>query len=321
MRAQSSGARSAGSRAAWRGWGRGKAGAGGLAGGVEGTSGFTTEVEHRAWRPALRYNRFHHFRDGPMRLFETLGHYHDHFSYVILSAPDGFPEQDWDRPGMTQRERFDELFGQLLAGSALAEKQLKDARRVGVFRELLKMAHEAYEAGDRKLGAHTLQEAEGLVWPSRAGRPKHAVEAERRAFGELLLYRDVVVSPYPFEGSEADLGEVQRRLWRHAAAEVERLRRDPEPLVKTWAMTRDRTFMVPAGRSKKAMRQAIRDGAADGSLIGCVRAELLPGGGLLCIDVEEAGRPRVSIRALTQEDGSAKPRFHLEDPELFAGAG
>lgn len=256
-----------------------------------------------------------------MRLFETLGHYHDHLSHILLCAPDRFPEYDWDPRGMTQRERFDEGFGQLLAGSSLAEKRLKDERRVGVWRELLKMAHEAYLAGDRKRGAHTLQAAEGLVWTSRAVRPKHAVEAERRAFGELLLYRDVVVSPYPYEGTETDLGEVQRRLWRHAVAEVESLRDGLEPLVRTWAMGREGTIVTPGGRSKKAIRQAILDGAANGSLIGCARAELLPGGRLLCVDVEEVGRPRVSIRALTQEDGSVATRFHLEDPEWFGLAG
>lgn len=255
-----------------------------------------------------------------MHLFETLGHYHDHLSHVMFSAPDGFPEYDWDRPGLTQRERFDEAFGQLVAGSGLAEKRLKDERRVGVWRELLKMAHEAYLAGDRKRGAHTLKEAEGLVWTSQAVRPKHAVEAERRAFGELLLYRDAVVSPYPCEGTEADLGEVQRQLWRHAAAEVERLRDGLEPLVRTWAMARDGTIRVPTGRSWTAIRQAIRDGATDGSLIGWAKAELLPGGRLLCVDVEEAGRARVSVRTLTHADGSVQTRFHLEDPGLFSAA-
>lgn len=255
-----------------------------------------------------------------MRLFETLGHYHDHLRHIMFSAPDGFPEYDWDPRRMTQRKRFDEAYERLLAGSGLAEKRLKDGRQVGIWRELLKMAHEAYLAGDRKRGAHILQEAEGLVWTSQAVRPKHAVEAERRAFGDLLLYRDVVLSPYPCEGTEADLGEVQRQLWRHAVAEVERLSDGLEPLVRSWTMACDGTVRVVTGRSRKAMLQTVRDGAADGSFVGWARAELLPGGGLLCVDVEQAGRARVSVRALTQQDGSVVTRFHLEDPDLFSAA-
>lgn len=69
------------------------------------------------------------------------------------------------------------------------------------------MSHEAYSEGDSKRGSHVLQEAEGLVWQSRASRLKHVVEAERRAFGDVVLFKDVVVSPYPYEGSEEDLAQ------------------------------------------------------------------------------------------------------------------
>jgi hypothetical protein len=252
-----------------------------------------------------------------MRQFETLGQYHDCWATVILCAPTDFPEQDWDRPGMTQRDRLDEAFELLRSGSDFADKKLKDSRRIGVFHELLKMSYEAYVAGDGTLGAHALQEAEGLVWTGRASRLKHVVEAERRAFGEVILFKDVVVSPYPYEGSEADLGDVQRQLWRHAAAEIEKLRVEFEPLVRTWAMERGGKIREVNGRSRKAIRQLICDGATDGSLVGAASAELLPCGQLLCIDVEETGKPLISVRQLKQDDSPGKPRFHLDEPRLF----
>lgn len=256
-----------------------------------------------------------------MRQFETLGQYHDCWATVILCAPSDFPEEDWDPPGMTQRDRLDEAFALLRSGIGFAERKLKEPRRIGVFHELINMSYEAYVAGDDKLGAHALQEAEGLVWSSRASRLKHVVEAERRAFGDVILFKDVVVSPYPYEGGEADLGDVQRQLWQHAVAEVERLRVELDPLVKTWAMELDGTIQETRGRSRKATRELIRAGAMNGSLIGAATAELLPGGRLLCVDVEEVGKPLVSIRRLTEAGTPGDWRFHLDEPRLFSTTG
>ncbi len=245
--------------------------------------------------------------------FETLGHYHDHLVYVETCAPD-FPVETWEPPSMTQRDRLDEAFELLRAGAHLAEKKLKDARRAGVFRELVTMSFEAFVAGDCTLGRQALQEAEGMVWIKQARRPKHVVEAERRAFGDVVIFRDVVISPYPYEGTEADLGDVQRQLWRHAAAEVERLGSSDEPLFQHWVMARDGTIRVAAGRSRKAIQHAIRGGAADGSLKGAALADQMTGGGLLAIHVEEAGKPAVSIVRLTQNGVVGEWRFHLNDP-------
>ena len=63
------------------------------------------------------------------------------------------------------------------------------------------MSHEAYLAGDRKTGAHVLQECEGMIWKGSAGRPKYMVEAERRAFGKVVRFQDDIASPCPLEGT------------------------------------------------------------------------------------------------------------------------
>ncbi|HEY8880319.1 MAG TPA: hypothetical protein VIN03_22305 [Roseateles sp.] len=248
-----------------------------------------------------------------MYQFRTLAEYHDHWSLVLVCAPDDFFEEDWDPPGMTQQQRFEEAWALLRSGDHFAEKQLKnDARRLRIFHELLKMSREAFDAGDAKRGCHTMQEAEGLVWPSRAPRLKHVVEAEQRAFGEVLLYSHVVVTPYPCEGTEADLGDVQRRMWQHVAAEVDKLDPGSTASFLCWVMQRDGSIRAFKGRSRKATLESIRQGARDGSLLGAAVAELIPSKHLMSIDVEEPGRPRISIR------GSDEKRyFHLEDARFF----
>ena len=226
------------------------------------------------------------------------------------------PEYDWDTPKRSQAQRLEEAFGSLQAGAHFAEKKLKEPRLIGVFRELLKMSHEAYLAGDSKRGAHVLQEAEGLVWQSRASRLKHVVEAERRAFGEVVLFKDVVVSPYPYEGSEADLGDLQRKLWSHATAEMDALSTDQVSVSQTWVIEADGVIRSIKGRSKKSIMQDVTDGAREGRLHGYAMATLI-GRELLCVDVEEYGKPRVSVRRLSKPGAEAVPRFHLDEPEIF----
>jgi len=133
-----------------------------------------------------------------------------------------------------------------------------------------------------------------MVWASQARPPKHVVEAERRAFGEVVLFRDAVVTPYLYAGTEADLGDVQRQLWRHAAAEVERVRSGGQKLFRHWVMERDAAIRAATGRSRKAIQQSIRDGAVDGSLKDAALADLMTGGDRFRIHVEEAGKAAVS---------------------------
>ncbi len=248
--------------------------------------------------------------------FESLGQYHDSWATIILCAPDQFPEYDWDTPKRSQAQRLEEAFVSLQAGAHLAEKKLKEPRLIGVFRELLKMSHEAYIEGDSKRGAHVLQEAEGLVWQSRASLLKHVVEAERRAFGDVVLFKDVVVSPYPYEGSEEDLGDLQRKLWSHATAEMDVLSTDQVSVSRVWVIEADGVIRLIKGRSRKSIMQDVTDGARQGRLHGYAMATLI-GRELLCVDVEEYGRPRVSVRRLSKPGAAAVPRFHLDEPEIF----
>jgi len=248
--------------------------------------------------------------------FESLGQYHGSWSTIILCAPDQFPEYDWDPPPRSQAQRLDEAFAGLREGAHFAEKRLKTPRLIGVFHELLKMSQEAYVNGDVRRGAHVLQEAEGLVWPSRASRPKYVVEAEQRAFGDVVLFKDVVVSPYPYEGSETDLGAIQRELWLHASERIVSILTDKVSVSQTWVMDGEGEIHVVKGRSGKAILQAVRDGVDQVRVRGYAIATLVASD-LLCVDVEEKDKPRVSVRRLLKTGAPSAVHFHLDEPEIF----
>lgn len=251
-----------------------------------------------------------------LRTFESLGEYHDFWATIILCAPDQFPEYDWDVPPRDQAQRLEEAFADLHAGAHFAEKKLKSSRLIGVFRELLRMSHEAYLDGDGMRGAHVLQEAEGMIWRSRASRPKYVVEAEQRAFGNVDLFKNVVVSLYPYEGNEMDLGEVQRKLWLHASAQMDATSTDEVSITQTWVLDADGAILAVKGRSGKAILQVVSEGAKHATLRGYATASLI-GRELLCVDVEEFGKPRISVRRLARPGNDAVPRYHLDEPKIF----
>ncbi|GGP23106.1 hypothetical protein GCM10010970_31060 [Silvimonas iriomotensis] len=251
-----------------------------------------------------------------IQTFESLGQYHDSWALIIGCAPDHFPEYDWDIPPRSQAQRLEEAFASLRAGAHFAEKKIKTPRLISVFHELLKMSHEAFLRGDRQRGCHVLQEAEGLVWPSRATHPKHVVEAERRAFGDVVLFKEVVVSPFPYEGSEADLGDIQRKLWMHASAQMDALSNDKISETQTWVADSNGEIHVVKARSKKGVLQAVSDGVRLAQIQGYAMATLI-GHDLLIVDVEQYGKPRISIRRLTKPGDTLNPRFHLYKPDVF----
>jgi hypothetical protein len=153
--------------------------------------------------------------------FKSLGQYHDSWTSIVLSAPDqfhGFGDEPVD-----QAAELEKRFRWLRDGFFYVERKVKDEQLCRILLELIQMSHEAYLAGDRKTGAHVLQECEGMIWKSGAGRPKYVVEAERRAFGRVVRFNDVVVSPYPLEGTVESLGRDQKVLLAHAQAHVMRL--------------------------------------------------------------------------------------------------
>ena len=252
--------------------------------------------------------------------FESLGQYHDSWASIILSAPDSFTTFDGD-PVPDQVAAFAEAFAQVRSGFSLVRRKIKDERLLAVLQELIDMSQEAYIAGDSKRGAHVLQECEGLIWPSRRSQLKYVVEAEQRRFGELHMFRDVRVSPYPYEGSAADLGPCQAKLFEYARQQSQPFVEANEPFkAQSWVMRRDGSVHQVRAPSQKKLLAHVRQAAASGDAIACASAYFPFGSfkGLLSIVVEEPNRPRAEIISLVESGVVGVPRFHLHEPQLFS---
>jgi len=268
--------------------------------------------------------------------FETLGQWHDNWAWVLLSAPDHFRDIRTDGLIPDQQAALIDAFDQLRLGFHFAERKLDDFRLTKIAAELIEMSLEYYLSGDPKAGAHALQECEGLIWQGRKQKVKYGIEAERRAFGENILYAGIVPSHFPFEGTEADLGPDQALLlplamkWSRAYQEqwkdfkyfswiidragfVWRLsvepREDEHPVLR------------PAQRSRGFKR--LKELGQSGDIRACVLMEILGphGDGLVCYDLEEIGRPQVSARQLFKrlESGIHYEglRYHLDERKIL----
>lgn len=251
--------------------------------------------------------------------FETLGQYHDAWATIILCAPDSFTTFD-GCPIPDQTAALTEAFGQVRSGFSLVRKKMKDERLLAVLQELIDMSQEAYSAGDTKLGTHVLQECEGLIWPSRRSHLKYAVEAEQRRFGELHLFKDVRVSPYPYEGSAVDLGPCQAKLFEYARQHSQPFVEANEPFkTQTWVMHTDGSVHQVRAPSQKKLLALVRQAAASGNAVACASAYFPFGSfkGLLSIVVGEPSRPRAEIISLVENGVVEAPRFHLHEPQVF----
>lgn len=271
-----------------------------------------------------------------MRAFESVADYHDHLASVILSAPDNFYDVGFMGPAVDQPQALKLAFDRLRSEFQFVRRKVANEHLAEICQKLVDMAFEAYATGDKKTGAHTLGEFRGMVWPSHAVRPKYAVEAERRAFGVNSLFANVVVSPYPYEGTFADLGSDQAELlslaerWCHAY-----LLDCREFKYFAWVVATDgiikRTSVEPKEDGQAILKplqrgwglKRLKELARSGEIQACVLMSVVgpQGDGIVCYDLEQQGRPRVSARQLfTRRNGAVHHegmRFHLEDPNIF----
>ena len=271
-----------------------------------------------------------------MREFETLGQWHELWAYILGSAPDRFVNVSYSAPLADQSRALREAFESLRSGFYFAQRKLKDERLSRIAEELIEMSFEAYVRGDEKTGAHTLGECEGLIWPSMRCRVKYAVEAERRAFGENVTYAGVTVSPYPYEGSAADLGADQATLLslaqRHFLAYQ---REEREFKYFSWVIdnagTIRRTSINPREDEHPVLQpvqrswgyKRLKELGQSGQIRACVLMEVLGslGDGIVIYNLEQRAHCRVSARQLFKRVDSGfdyeDMRFHLEDPDIF----
>lgn len=239
---------------------------------------------------------------------ESIGQYHECWSVVLALAPDQFRDIRTGVLLIDQAAALTAAFDHLRAEFHFAERKIKDERLARIARQLLEMSYEAYAAGEEKQGAHILQECEGLIWSSYSLRPKYAVEAERRVFGTNITYAGVKVSPYPYEGTAADLGADQTKLLalarRYAHAYLDRSEAfkymswviDPKGQIKrTSIVPREdsQSVLPPVQRSfgYKRLKELAQTGEIRASVLVEVVAPL--GNGLVSFGLEQRDRPRV----------------------------
>lgn len=96
---------------------------------------------------------------------KNLSGYNDRIMFIILSAPDRFPKVGpfTDDPA----KNLSIVFDSLEEGFHLIDKKVKDEAQSQALRKLLKDSLTAYKEGEKKKGAHLLQNFQDVVFPNR----------------------------------------------------------------------------------------------------------------------------------------------------------
>ena len=87
---------------------------------------------------------------------------YDFIGYVVLRAPDKFPKEDYLKPD--EQMTLDKAFSELRGGLSFVEEDVVGVETKHRLSLLLDEARAAYIAGERKQGAHLLQDFEALIF-------------------------------------------------------------------------------------------------------------------------------------------------------------
>lgn len=109
---------------------------------------------------------------------DRLSEYRNFLGYVLLSAPEKFPVEDF----LSEEEQMDldKAFAELFRAFPMLKQRTKDENLLSLAREVLQISYEGYKSGNEIRGAHALQEFEGLLWPSRKLPEEYVLEARER---------------------------------------------------------------------------------------------------------------------------------------------
>ena len=97
-----------------------------------------------------------------MRWVRDINSLYDFIGYVVLSAPNSFPVEDYLSPEqqMTLEKAFDELH----TGISFIDLDMADDFKRKHLASLLNQAFAAYKAGDEFKGAHLVQDFQDLIF-------------------------------------------------------------------------------------------------------------------------------------------------------------
>ncbi len=97
-----------------------------------------------------------------MQWVRDINSFYDFIGYVVLSAPDQFPREDYLGPD--EQMTLDRAFDELRQGIAFVELDFPGADRDRGLSALLERSLASYRNGDIVAGAHTLQDFQDLIF-------------------------------------------------------------------------------------------------------------------------------------------------------------
>ncbi|MGJ7494006.1 hypothetical protein ACSFA8_02925 [Variovorax sp. RT4R15] len=250
-----------------------------------------------------------------VRAFDSLGDYHDFWTFVQMNAPTDLTYSFVKEP-IDQVQALADAFDSLHQGLHLTKKKLLEDRHFRVVEELLRMAYEFYSADERKHGIQAMQEAEGLIWPSRRIRLNLAAKAERRAFGDVVAFADAKPPRFEGETSIDRLGAGQRSLFDEAVLRTRQAIEQGQETCQFFLVCTSEGIAEIKKTSQKKTLEEIRRLVSCAEIAACARVELVFLG-VLVLDLEEAQQPLVSARAKLEGRKIQEFRFFLDDPKIF----
>lgn len=243
----------------------------------------------------------------------TVADYHGYLTAVLFNSPDRFTALD-DKP-VDQQEALRAAFDVLREAFPLVDRKLKDPYLAAILRELLVMAYGFFAGGDDENGRYALQEVEGSIWPSRQVRPRHAPAAERRVHGSSERYAGVMPSSFPRQGTIEDMGHSQRQLFNAILKAYDDGNDALLPAKEHyWLLDQDGVARRFSARSRKAAMARFTEALTARTALAALHAVNVFGS-LLVFDVEEAGRPRVSVRGKPAVFRQGTPNYILEEAQ------
>ncbi|GGB94741.1 hypothetical protein [Pseudoduganella buxea] len=249
----------------------------------------------------------------------TVADYHGYLVSVLFNSPDRFTAFD-DKP-VDQQEALRAAFDVLQETFPLVDRKLKDPYLAAILRELLVMAYGFFAGGDDENGRYALQEVEGSIWPSRQVPPRHAPAAEHRVHGRSERYAGVTPSPFPRQGTIEDMGHSQLKLFK---AVLKTYDDGSDVLLPAkehyWLLDQDGVARRFSARSRKAAMARFSEALTARTALAALHAVNVFGS-LLVFDVEEAARPRVSVRGKPAMFQHGTPNYIVEEANWTGMAG
>lgn len=104
-------------------------------------------------------------RVGSVAKIRRLSEFNDALGFLVLAAPDNFPQRG--SFGSDQKKNLLLKFQELEDGFHFVEEKITDPAVLAHLRQLMKDSLTAYQQGDKKKGAHLLQDIQDIVFPNR----------------------------------------------------------------------------------------------------------------------------------------------------------